>query len=49
MKGRNHVIENYNFENFKRKWVELVDSIIENHGSWDTRKGYTPWEIKEIV
>lgn len=49
MRGRNHVVENYNFENFKRKWIELVDSVIENHGSWDTRKGYTPWEIKEIV
>jgi len=49
MKGRNHVIRNYNFSSFKNKWINLIDSIIENHGSWETRKGYTPWEIKEIV
>ena len=48
MKGRNHVIENYNFNNFRKQWVNLVDSIVENHGSWETRKGYQTWEIKEI-
>tara|TARA_R100001198_G_C5233989_1_gene212449 strand:+ start:1095 stop:2363 length:1269 start_codon:yes stop_codon:yes gene_type:complete len=48
MKGRNHVIRNYNFNKFQNQWVNLIDSIIENHGSWDTRKGYTPWAIKEI-
>tara|TARA_R110000737_G_scaffold348069_1_gene381111 strand:+ start:1898 stop:3160 length:1263 start_codon:yes stop_codon:yes gene_type:complete len=49
MKGRNHVIKNYNFKNFQKQWVELIDSVIENHGSWETRKGYKPWSIKEIV
>ena len=48
MKGRNHVVENYNFNNFRKQWVNLVDSIVENHGSWDSRKGYQAWEIKEI-
>jgi len=48
MKGRNHVIQNYNFNNFKKQWVSLIDSIVENHGSWETRKGYQTWEIKEI-
>ena len=48
MKGRNHVLENYNFNNFRKQWVNLVDSIVENHGSWETRKGYQAWEIKEI-
>ena len=49
MKGRNHVLENYNFNNFKKQWVSLVDSIVENHGSWETRQGYKSWEIKEIT
>ena len=49
MKGRNHVIKNYNFKNFQKQWVELIDSVIENHGSWETRKGYKPWSTKEIV
>jgi glycosyltransferase involved in cell wall biosynthesis len=48
MKGRQHVVKNYNFDNFRKKWIELIDSVVENHGSWDTRKGYQSWEIKEI-
>lgn len=48
MKGRNHVIKNYNFNSFKKQWVNLVDSIMERHGSWETREGYQSWEIKEI-
>ena len=48
MKCRNHVIKNYNFNNFKKQWVNLIDSVLENHGSWDTRQGYESWEIKEI-
>ena len=49
MKGRNHVVKNYNFENFNKQWVSLIDSVVENHGSWETRKGYKPWEILEIT
>jgi len=49
MKGRQHVVENYNFETFKKRWVTLVDSVIENHGSWETRKGYQAWEIREVT
>jgi len=48
MKGRNHVVENYGFDKFKKSWVDLMDSVIENHGSWETRKGYQAWEMKEI-
>jgi len=48
MKGRQHVVKNYNFENFNRQWVKLIDSIIEDHGSWETRKGYKSWEFREI-
>ena len=49
MKGRQHVAKNYNFENFQKKWVELIDSVVENHGSWETRKNYKPWAFSEIV
>jgi len=47
--GSKHVQENYNFDKFNKSWIDLIDSIIENHGSWDTRKGYKAWEIKEIA
>jgi len=49
MKGRHHVTKNYNFENFQKQWVDLIDSVVENHGSWETRKGYKPWDFKEIT
>jgi glycosyltransferase involved in cell wall biosynthesis len=47
--GSEHVRKNYNFEDFNKRWVELMDSIHERCGSWDTRKGYKSWEIKEIA
>jgi glycosyltransferase involved in cell wall biosynthesis len=48
MKGRNHVVKNYNFDNFRKQWINLMDSVVENHGSWETRNGYKPWEMLEI-
>jgi glycosyltransferase involved in cell wall biosynthesis len=48
MKGRNHVIKNYNFEKFENQWIKLMDGIIEKYGSWETRKGYQAWAFKEI-
>ena len=47
--GRKHVEKNYNFEDYKKRWVELIDDINNRLGSWDTRKGYKPWKIKEIA
>jgi len=49
MKGRQHVAKNYNFENFQKQWIDLIDSVVENHGSWETRKGYKPWAFTEIT
>ena len=47
-KGRQHVLKNYNFETFQKNWVQLMDSIHEKYGSWETRKHYKPWALKEI-
>ena len=47
--GRGHVEKNYNFKNFNEGWVNLIDELIEKHGSWDSRKNYTRWELKEIA
>jgi glycosyltransferase involved in cell wall biosynthesis len=49
LKGREHVLENYNFENYCDKWVEIMEQIHEKHGSWDTRKNYTSWELTELI
>ena len=47
-KGRAHVMKNYNFDNFAKDWQNYMLDIYEKHGSWETRKGYKSWEIKEV-
>jgi glycosyltransferase involved in cell wall biosynthesis len=46
--GRKHVMTNYNFEDFKKTWVEEMLHIHEKYGSRETRKNYTRWECKEV-
>jgi len=46
--GRQHVLKNYNFENFQKRWVDIMLDIHERHGSWDTRKLYKKWELETI-
>ena len=46
--GRNHVLTNYNFDDYGDKWVELMLSVHEKYGSWGNRKGYKSWEIVEL-
>ena len=46
--GRQHVLKNYNFETFQRKWVDLMTSVHEKYGSWDNRKHYNQWELIEL-
>ena len=47
-KGRGHVMKNFGFELYGKRWVDLMDSIYERHGSWETRKGYDRWILEEI-
>jgi len=47
--GKAHVEKNYNFNDFCDNWVELVDRIMEQHGSWQDRKLYKPYTFTEIV
>jgi glycosyltransferase involved in cell wall biosynthesis len=47
-KGRAHVEENYNFAKYVVQWNMILKEIHEKHGSWDTRKGYTKWELREV-
>jgi glycosyltransferase involved in cell wall biosynthesis len=47
-KGQAHVMKNYNFKTFKQQWVDLMTNLHEEHGSWDTRKNYKAWELREI-
>ena len=49
LKGRQHVMKNYNFNDFNQKWVSTIDEIMEKHGSWDTRQGYKRWHLLEVA
>tara|TARA_A100001515_G_scaffold144740_2_gene149798 strand:- start:506 stop:1768 length:1263 start_codon:yes stop_codon:yes gene_type:complete len=46
--GREHVEKNYNFSDFNKKWVELMDNTLEKHGSWETRKNYKSYDCLEV-
>jgi len=46
--GRDHVMKNYNFEDFIKRWPELLEDIHNRYGSWETRKGYKTWTFEEV-
>ena len=43
--GRKHVEKNYNFANFKERWVQAMLEVHEKMGSWSDRVGYKSWEV----
>ena len=47
-KGREHVLSNYGFEKYTQTWVEYLEKIHEEEGSWDTRKYDNRWVVKEL-
>ena len=48
LKGREHALKNYNFDDYQRKWDELFTKIYEERGSWDDRKQYSRWTLEEV-
>ena len=47
-KGRQHVEKNYNFEEYGKKWDQILKGVHEKHGSWETRKNVKTWELLEV-
>ena len=47
-KARKHVVNNFNFENFNKGWVDLMLSVHENYGSWDSRKNNQNWRSESL-
>jgi glycosyltransferase involved in cell wall biosynthesis len=47
LKGRDHMLKNYNFNKFKKFWPEEFERIHRKYGSWPT-KNYNSWELREI-
>ncbi len=46
--GREHVINNYSFEVFEKTWVDLMQQIHEEEGSWETRK-HSNYRLLEVA
>jgi len=47
-KGIEHVKKNYSFEDFEETWVDFMDKVIKENGSWGDRKKYNKWTLKEL-
>ena len=47
--GMKHIDENYNLKNMQETWVEVMENVYKENGSWDTRKNHTNrWEFIKI-
>jgi len=47
--GRKHVETNYNFNDFNQTWLDLMLSIHERYGSWETRSNYDGIRFMEVA
>ena len=47
-RGKEHVRQNYNFDNYVEEWDKALQEIHEKNGSWETRKNYKTWELLEV-
>ena len=47
--GKKHVEENYSFKGFNESWVNFIDKIVEEGGSWETRKNYNGIRFMEVA
>lgn len=46
--GRAHVMKNFSFEYYNTQWDKVFQAVYDKYGSWDTRKNYRAWELKEV-
>jgi glycosyltransferase involved in cell wall biosynthesis len=49
LKGREHVLKNYNKDELLKQWDELLTKVYEEKGSWEDRKQYERWSLKEVA
>jgi len=47
-KAIEHVNKNFNFEQYGKSWDKILKEVHEKNGSWETRKNYKSWTLKEI-
>jgi hypothetical protein len=44
--GRAWAEDRFSFDKFVQTWDDLFTQIHDEKGSWETRQGYTPYEVK---
>ena len=49
MQGHDHVMKNYNFESYWKKWDEKLTELHEKYGGWGQRKDYKKWTLTEVT
>jgi len=49
MLGRQHVEKNYSFDKFNSTWVEFIDKVVEEGGSWEARTNYNGIRFLEVA
>ena len=46
-KGHEFVSKNFNFKDYVSGWDKVFKDCYEKNGSWETRKNYKSWSVKE--
>tara|TARA_R100001460_G_scaffold35497_2_gene68258 strand:+ start:86 stop:1345 length:1260 start_codon:yes stop_codon:yes gene_type:complete len=46
--GKQHVQDNYNFDMFNERWVNLMTNIHDKYGSFETRKNYKNIRVEKL-
>ena len=47
--GIKHVKDNFSFEMYEKQWVDFMDRVVAESGSWKTRKNYKRWHLLEVA
>jgi glycosyltransferase involved in cell wall biosynthesis len=47
-KARENVLKNFSFKQYGANWDNLLQGVHEKYGSWETRKNYKSWSVKEF-
>ena len=47
-RGIRHVEDNYNFEDYEKRWVDFMDNVVEKYGSWPSTQ-YKTWHLLEVA
>ena len=49
LRGSEFVKRTFGVDDFNNKWIQLMDKIHEEHGSWETRTNYNGIRFKEVA